>query len=87
MKCSGIRITKSDNGQNLLTVVFEDGDEGKCWMPKWDDLCHGLRSAIITEVVNSKGDWNKEMGEFWETAEFLRRVCYIIAAMNKVDLK
>ncbi|GAJ09704.1 unnamed protein product, partial [marine sediment metagenome] len=58
----------------------------RIWMPKWDDLRHTLRAAIITEAVNSQGLWNKEMKRFWETAQFLRRVCYIIAAMNEVEL-
>lgn len=87
MKFSGVRITKSDKGQNLLTVILEEGDEEKHWMPKWEDICHTVRSAIITEVANSGGDWNKEMGEFCQTAQFLRGVCNTIAAMNQVDLK
>jgi len=87
MKFKAVELSKSHEGQNLLTVVFEDELKDKNWMPRWDDLCHILRVAIITEVVNSKGCWNKAMEDFWETAQFLRRVCYIIAAMNGVEVK
>lgn len=86
MKLTGIELSKGDKGQNLLMVTFEDDGEEKEWMPIWDDLRHALRAAIITEVVNRRGAWNMEMERFWETAKFLRWVCYIVAAMNEVNL-
>lgn len=82
MKSKGVGVSKGDNGQNLLMVTFEGGDEEKEWMPKWSDACDIARGAVLTEAINSHGQWNKHMGKFLETASFIRSVCFYVEAIS-----
>lgn len=87
MKLKGVGLSKRDNGQNLLMVTFEEGDEEKEWMPKWSDVCAIARNAVLTEAINSHGQWNEHMGKFLETANFIRSVCFYVEATSGPDLR
>ncbi|MCK4418138.1 MAG: hypothetical protein KAV99_08215 [Candidatus Latescibacteria bacterium] len=80
MKFQRIELSKR-GGQTLLSVVFEDGQEEKEWLPKWEDVFELVRMAALTEAFNWKGDWNKQMREFWETSKFIRDGCLFARMM------
>ena len=84
MKCTGFNLCKGDKGQNLLTVFFQDEDRQKEWIPKWEDVCNLGKNAVLTEAINTQGQWNDYMRHFLETANFIRRVCRYVEGANDV---
>ncbi len=85
MKFTGFGLSKGDDEQNLLILTFEDEHGQKEWMPKWADVCSLAKNAVLTESINARGQWNREMESFLETANFVRKVCRYVEAASDVE--
>ena len=82
MKFLGIYLSREPKGENLLRVMFDDKGREKTWMPKWADLCHLFRAAVVTEVINNHGKRSEQVKEFEDTAMFVKHICQVVNAMD-----